>query len=239
MSGSGGHLIKKFDQDLTKLREMLIEMGGLVESQIALATEAIIRRDTTHVDAVLETDKRVDALEREIESFVIRLLALRQPMADDLRHIVGALKISVILERAGDYATNIAKRATMLAQLDPPISLAGFANLSHEVLRIMQTIVTAIGTQDIQAVIQVWRGDQVIDDLYNGIFRELLTYMMEEPRNISACTHLLFIAKNLERIGDKATNIAEVLHYAVLGDVIGETRPKGENTAYTVVQPKQ
>ena len=239
MSGTGEHVVRSFDQALGKLNALLTDMGGLVENQIAMATESILRRDTTDVAAILQADKNVDALEREVETSVIRLLALRQPMADDLRHVVAALKISAILERVGDYATNIAKRATVLNQLEMPIKLAGLAHLSHQVQRSMQAIVTAIRTEDIPTIIQVWRGDQAADDLYNAIFRELLTYMMEDPRNITACTHLLFIAKNLERIGDQATNIAEILHYAVLGEILHETRPKGESSAYAMILPKE
>lgn len=234
---NGEHLVRSFDQDLRKLRGMLTDMGGMVEREIGMATDAILRMDASQVAAVLETDKRVDALEQEIETFVIRLLALRQPMADDLRHIVAALKISTILERAGDYAANVAKRATVLAQYGSTINMAGLSNISRLVQQGMHDIVTAVGTEDLDAAIRVWRGDRAIDDVYNAIFRELLTYMMEDPRSITPCTHLMFIAKNLERIGDKATNIAEILHYAVTGQAIPEARPKGESSAYLTVPP--
>jgi len=237
MSSTGEHLVRSFDQDLKKLRGMLADMGGMVERQIALATEAILQQDTAHVASVLESDKRVDALEQEIESFVIRLLALRQPMADDLRHIVAALKISTILERAGDYAANVAKRATVLAQYGSTINMAGLTNLARLTQRSVHDIVTAIGTEDTAAATAVWRGDQAIDDVYNAIFRELLTYMMEDPRSITPCTHLMFIAKNLERIGDKATNIAEILIYAITGQAVQDARPKGASSAYVAVPP--
>jgi phosphate transport system protein len=187
----------------------------------------------------VEEDPKVDALEHEVETFVIRLLALRQPVAEDLRQIVAALKITGDLERIGDYAANVAKRSIVLAEFSMPYSLAGLAHMAHLVQAQLKSIIDALGDNDVDKAVEVWRSDQVVDDIYNAIFRELITYMMEDPRNITPCTHLLFIAKNLERIGDHATNVAENLYYAVKGESLPDTRPKGNTAAYAVVRPRE
>jgi phosphate transport system protein len=210
-----------------------------VESQVALAAEAIMHRDAAAATRAVEEDPKVDALEREIEAFVIRLLALRQPVASDLRHIVSALKITGDIERIGDYAANVAKRSIVLSQFAMPQSLAGLAHMATMVQAQLKSIIDALGDSDADKAVEVWRSDQVVDDIYNAIFRELITYMMEDPRNITPCTHLLFIAKNLERIGDHATNIAENLYYAVKGESLPEARPKGDTSAYAVVRPRE
>ncbi len=238
MSDAPEHLVKSYDQELKRLRNLLTEMGGIVESQVALAAEAIMTLDPVAAMRVVEEDPRVDALEREAEQFVIRLLALRQPMAGDLRQIVASLKITGELERIGDYAANVAKRTIVLAQFSLPYSLSGLGHMARLVQEHLKTIIDAIGEGDADKAIEVWRSDQIVDDMYNAIFRELITYMMEDPRNITPCTHLLFIAKNLERIGDHETNIAEMVHYAVKGEVLPDTRPKGNSAAYAVVRPK-
>jgi phosphate transport system protein len=209
---------------LKRLRNMMTQMGGIVETQVALAADAIMHRDAASATRAVEEDPKVDALEREIETFVIRLLALRQPVAGDLRQIVAALKITGDLERIGDYAANVAKRSIVLAQFALPYSLAGLAHMARMVQGQLKSIIDALGDNDTDKAMEVWRSDQVVDDLYNALFRELITYMMEDPRNITPCTHLLFIAKNLERIGDHATNIAENLYYAVKGDAAGSGR---------------
>ena len=238
MSDAPEHLVKSYDQELKRLRNLLTEMGGIVESQVALAAEAITTLDATTAMGVEEQDPKVDALEREAEQFVIRLLALRQPMAGDLRQIVAALKITSELERIGDYAANVAKRTIVLAQFSLPYPLSGLGHMARLVQEHLKTIIDAIGEGDADKAVEVWRSDEVVDDMYNAIFRELITYMMEDPRNITPCTHLLFIAKNLERIGDHETNIAEMLHYAVKGEVLPDARPKGNSAAYAVVRPK-
>ncbi len=239
MSGATEHLVKSYDNDLKRLRDMLTEMGGIVESQVALAAEAIMSRDAVAATRVVEEDPKVDALEREIEQFVIRMLALRQPMAGDLRRIVAGLKITGDLERIGDYAANVAKRSIVLGQYTLPYSMAGLAHMAHMVQEQLKSIIDALGASDTDKAIEVWRSDRVVDDIYNALFRELITYMMEDPRNITPCTHLLFIAKNLERIGDHATNIAETVYYAVVGEVLPDTRPKGDTSAYAVVRSKE
>jgi len=238
MSETHEHLVKSYGQELKRLRDMMTEMGGIVENQVALAAEAIMRRDSAAATKVVEGDPKVDALERDIEQFVIRLLALRQPMASDLRLIVAALKIAGDLERIGDYAANVAKRSIVLAQFALPYSLAGLAHMAHLVQGQLKSIIDALGASDSDKAVEVWRSDQVVDDIYNAIFRELITYMMEDPRNITPCTHLLFIVKNLERIGDHATNIAETVYYAIKGEVLPDVRPKGDTSAYAIIRPK-
>ena len=239
MTDTPEHLVKSYDLELKRLRGLVTQMGGTVESQVALAAEAIVHRDSAAASRAVEEDPKVDALEREVEQFVIRLLALRQPMAGDLREIVSALKITGDLERIGDYAANAAKRSIVLAEFSMPYSLAGLAHMTQLVQEQLKLIIDALGEGDADKAMQVWRSDQVVDDIYNTIFRELITYMMEDPRNITPCTHLLFIAKNLERIGDHATNIAETVYYSVKGETLPESRPKGDTSAYAVVRPRE
>ena len=239
MSDAPDHVVKSYDQELKRLRGLLTDMGGIVENQVALATDAILNRDVAAATRAVEEDPKVDALEREAEQFVIRMLALRQPMAADLRSIVAALRVTGDLERIGDYAANVAKRSIVLAQGSLPFSLAGLAHMAQLVQQNLKTIIDALGESDVDRAVAVWRGDQVIDDLYNALFRELITYMMEDPRNITPCTHLLFVAKNLERIGDHATNIAELIYYMVKGETLPDARPKGNTSAYAVVRGKE
>jgi phosphate transport system protein len=239
MSETPQHVVKSYDQELTRLRGMITQMGGIVESQVALAAEAIMHRDAAAAARAVEEDPKVDALERQVETFVIRLLALRQPMAGDLRQIVASLKMTGDLERIGDYAANVAKRSIVLAEFTLPYSLAGLAHMARLVQQQLKSIIDAFGDNDADKAMEVWRSDQVVDDIYNAIFRELITYMMEDPRNITPCTHLLFIAKNLERIGDHATNVAETVYYAVKGESLPESRPKGDTSAYAVVRPRE
>jgi phosphate transport system protein len=239
MSETPQHVVKSYDQELKRLRSMITQMGGIVETQVALAAEAIMNRDAAAATRAVEEDPKVDALEREVETFVIRLLALRQPVAGDLRQIVAALKITGDIERIGDYAANVAKRSIVLAEFSLPYSLAGLAHMAQLVQQQLKSVIDAFGDNDADKAMEVWRSDQVVDDIYNAIFRELITYMMEDPRNITPCTHLLFIAKNLERIGDHATNVAETVYYAVRGESLPESRPKGDTSAYAVVRPRE
>jgi phosphate transport system protein len=239
MAEAPQHVVKSYDQELKRLRGMITEMGGIVESQVALAAEAIMHRDAAAATRAVEEDPKVDALEREVEGFVIRLLALRQPVAGDLRLIVAALKITGDLERIGDYAANVAKRSIVLAEFSLPYSLAGLAHMARLVQQQLKSIIDAFGDSDADKAMEVWRSDQVVDDIYNALFRELITYMMEDPRNITPCTHLLFIAKNLERIGDHATNVAETLYYSIKGESLPDARPKGNMSAYAVVRQRE
>jgi phosphate transport system protein len=231
------HIVKSYEVELKQLRSLITEMGGLVERQVAQACEAVQERDDTAAAAVVETDPKVDALELQVQQFVIRLLALRQPVAQDLRLIVGCLRMTGDLERVGDYAANVAKRSLVLSQFSLPFPLTGLANMGRLVQQHLKTVIDAIAESDADAAVEVWRSDESVDALYNALFRELITYMMEDPRNITPCTHLLFIAKNLERIGDHATNVAETLYYAVKGEALTGMRPKGDTSAYAVVRP--
>ena len=232
------HIVKSFTQELDLLHDLLSQMGGIVEDQLALATKAIAEQDPDLAAKAVQQDPVVDALERQVEALVIRMLALRQPMASDLRQIVGGLKISAGLERIGDYAKNVAKRSIVLGQYTLPFSLTGITTMARLAQDNLRLVIDAIGENDAQKALQVWQSDQAIDDLYNSIFRELVTYMMEDPRNITPCTHLLFIAKNIERIGDHATNLAETVHYAATGTPLDEVRPRGTETAYAVIRPR-
>jgi phosphate transport system protein len=231
MPDESRHILTSFEADLGRLRDMIAAMGGLVETELADATAALLSRDAVMAARVVEFDARVDAEERAIEQFAIRVLALRQPVADDLRQVVAALKVTTDLERIGDYAANVAKRTIILNEAAPAYPLASLAQMSRLVQENLKSTIDAIGEADPQKAMAVWRADQMIDDLYTTIFRELITYMMEDPRNISACTHLLFIAKNLERIGDHATNVAELTYYAATGETLPDNRPKGDLSA--------
>ncbi len=221
------HIVSAYDKDLHKLRDLLSQMGGLVETQMQDAVTALIHHDTELATQVRAGDKRIDTLERQVENFAIQILALRQPMAVDLRITVAAIKIAGELERIGDYAKNAAKRTLILAQHPAFASLNGFQRISRMVLENLKNAIDALVFSDAERARQVWVSDQQIDDVYNGIFRELLTHMMEDPRNITVATHLLFIAKNFERAGDHVTNIAEMVHYAVTGTELDTERPKG------------
>lgn len=229
-----GHIVKSYEADLKRLREMIARMGGLAERQVADSAESLVRRDTELAAEVVQRDLQLDAMEREVEQFCVRLLALRQPMAQDLRLIIACMKISQDLERIGDYARNGAKRAIVVSQQSLTGSLNGFERMAELVQENLKEAIDALVADDAAKADAVWRNDEPIDGIYNGIFRELLTFMMEDPRNITSATHLLFIAKNMERIGDHATNIAERVHFAVLGEMPGEERPKGDTSTSAV-----
>ncbi|GAA5265321.1 MAG: phosphate signaling complex protein PhoU [Acidiphilium sp.] len=232
------HILTSFETDLARLRDMIAAMGGMVESALSDAVRALLSRDAELAARVVEQDQKVDAEERVIEQFAIRILALRQPVADDLRHVVAALKTTTDLERIGDYAANVAKRTIVLNQVTPTYPLASLAQISRLVQENLKLTIDAFSESDATKATTVWRADQMIDDLYTTIFRELITYMMEDPRNISPCTHLLFIAKNLERIGDHATNMAELTFYATTGKSLPDIRPKGDLSADYVAPQK-
>ncbi len=185
----------------------------------------------------MAADAEIDDLEREVNELAIRLLALRQPMAGDLRQIVSALKIAADIERAADHAKNVAKRAIALAQVPAVEPVGAIPRMGALVQKMFAEVLDAHLQSDADKAAQVWRADEEVDESYNSLFRELLTYMMEDPRNITTCTHLLFIAKNIERMGDLATNIAETVHYAVKGVALPPDRPKGDTTSFAVLQP--
>ncbi len=231
------HIVTRYEQELARLHALISQMGGLVEDQVAMACQAVLAKDGVAATRAVETDPSVDALEREVEQFTIRLLALRQPMAQDLRQIVSSLKITGDLERIGDYAANVAKRSLVLAQFSLPFTLAGLGHMARLVQENLKMVIDAADAGDADRALEVWRSDETIDEIYNALFRELMTYMMEDPRNITPCAHLLFVAKNLERIGDHATNIAETVYYAARGEPLTESRPKGEASALAVTPP--
>jgi phosphate transport system protein len=230
------HTIKAFDADLQELSRMIAEMGGLAERLIGDAVDALSRRDADLAQSVIAQDAKIDLLQREIEEKAILTIARRQPMAVDLRDVVGALRVSNDLERIGDLAKNIAKRVMVL---DSDLNLAqvmrGVDHMTDLVLTQIKDVLDAYARRDAAKALVVWRGDEEVDAVNNSLFRELLTYMMEDPRNISVCIHLLFCAKNIERIGDHATNIAETVHYMVEGRALPDERPKGDFTSTTNV----
>ena len=225
------HTAKAFDVDLQDLARMVAEMGGLAEKQIADAVDALSRRDSRLAQRVVALDPSVDALQREIEERGILTIARRQPMAVDLRDIVGALRVSNDLERIGDLAKNIAKRVIALGNEFNPQNkvIRGVEHMTDLVLGQLKQVLDAYARRDVPQALEVWRGDEEIDAVNNSLFRELLTYMMEDPRNITFCTHLLFCAKNIERMGDHATNIAETVYYIAEGKALADERPKGES----------
>jgi phosphate transport system protein len=224
------HIVKSFDEDLKRLNNVIAEMGGLAEAQLTRAVEALVRRNSELATQVVQDDKRIDALETEVGQMTVRMLALRQPMAQDLREVVAAIKIASDIERIGDYAKNIAKRAIVLSAHAPLKPVASIPRMSQLALQIIKDVLDAYIEKDAEGARAAWRRDEEVDEMYNSVFREMLTYMMEDPRNIGPCTHLLFIAKNIERIGDHATNVAEIVYYLVHGRSLDEERPKGDTT---------
>jgi len=231
------HIVSSFDQELALLKQTIVEMGGVAEEQLDAAVRCIVRRDVDLASKTVRADERLDELERAIDLKAVQLLALRQPMAQDLREIIGALKIASDLERIGDYAANIAKRSIALSQVPTVRPISGLPRMAQLAREIISDVLDAYNSSDLELAIAVWHRDEEIDDLYTAMFRETLTYMMEDPRNITPCTHLLFIAKNVERIGDHATNIAETLHFAVSGNPMEKSRPKGDASSFAVVEP--
>jgi phosphate transport system protein len=224
--------MKAFDADLEELARMVAEMGGLAEKEIADSVVALARRDVDLAQRVIALDPSVDALERAIEEKAILTIARRQPMAVDLRDIVGSLRVSSDLERIGDLAKNIAKRVLALdADIAFSQVIRGVEEMTKLVLAQVKQVLDAYASRDVDKALEVWRRDEEIDAVNNSLFRELLTYMMEDPRNITSCTHLLFCTKNIERMGDHATNIAETVHYMVEGRPLADERPKGDDTA--------
>ena len=229
------HIVKAFDQDLKRVDAIIAEMGGMVEAQFAAAIEAMLKRDVERAEQIILADERVDELERDLDRSVIKMIALRQPMADDLRMLIAALRIGDAIERIGDYARNIAKRTLALAQAPSMAPAQTVARLGQLVLEMLRNALDAYLTRDTAKAFDVRISDRDADVMYTSLFRELLTYMMEDPRNITSCTHLMFAAKNVERIGDHVTTIAENVIYLVSGDVPANKRPKGGDEVNSVV----
>ncbi|MDG6094778.1 phosphate signaling complex protein PhoU [Acetobacter sp. AN02] len=233
------HTVKSYEQELELLRNIMARMGGLVERQTSLAVAAVIDRNEEAAIEAPDLDPQVDELEREAETLAIRILALRSPMAVDLREIVSALKITGDLERIGDYASSIARRSMKLDIADSGISLTGLRSMGRLVQDNLRRVIDALSQRDRDRAIEVWQADTAVDEFYTSMFRELMTYMMEDPRSITSCIHLLFVAKNLERIGDHATNIAERIYYAATGQMLPAVRPRGGLAASAPSRPAE
>ncbi len=225
------HIVKSFTEQLAALANAVAQMGGLTETQFMNAIEAIAKRDTKLAELAIGTDERVDRIQQAVEDQALKLLALRQPMAVDLRTTLAAIKIAYELERVGDLAKNIGKRALLLNR-EPPIRLTqSLARMGRQALSQLKAVLDAYSDRDADAAKNVWLHDEEVDELYNSLFREHLTYMMEDPRTIGLCTHLLFIAKNIERAGDHATNIAETVYHMATGSYLSVERPKADLTS--------
>jgi len=231
------HIVKSYDDELHHLNDVVARMGGRAEKQLIDAVDAVMKRDVDLASRTVEADNRVDALEREIDDFVVRLLALRQPMARDLREIIVALRTSSDIERIADYATNIAKRAIAISQSPVVRPISAIPRMTRMALMLIKDVIDAYVERDAEKAVRVWSKDEELDEMYTSLFRELLTYMMEDPRNITPSTHMLFIAKNIERIGDHATNIAENVYFLVHGKPLPGTRPKGDTSSLAVIEP--
>jgi phosphate transport system protein len=226
------HTAKAFDIDLQEITRLVVEMGGLAEKGVADSVDALVRRDSGRAQQIVATDPSIDALQREIEDKAVLTIARRQPMAVDLREIVGALRVANDLERIGDLAKNIAKRVLSLnGEFHPPKLIRGVEHMGALVLAQLKQVLDSFARHDLNAALTVWKGDEQVDAMCTSLFRELLTYMMEDPRNITFCIHLMFCAKNIERMGDHATNIAETVYYVIEGRALADERPKGDTLA--------
>jgi phosphate transport system protein len=229
------HTVAAFDEELSELAVRVAQMGGLVEKALTEAVLALDRADEDLARRVIEADGRVDELEREIEERAVRTIAKRQPMAGDLREIMTAIKIASDLERIGDLAKNIAKRSLAVhGQAGVRQAARGIDRMSRMALEQLRGVLDAYAHRDVEAALDVWRQDADLDAMYTSIFRELLTYMMEDPRAISFATHLLFAAKNIERIGDHTTNVAEMIYYLVRGELLRDVRPKKDSSTSAI-----
>jgi phosphate transport system protein len=227
------HTAKAFDADLQEISRKVAEMGGLAERQIADATRALVDRDTDLAERVIATDLVIDTMQHDIEEKAILTIARRQPMAVDLREIIGAMRVCNDLERIGDHAKHIGKRVVALdLDLHPQKIIRGVEHMATLVAALLKQVLDAYASRDIAGALAVWNGDEEVDAICTSLFRELLTYMMEDPRNITFCMHLMFCAKDVERIGDHATNIAETVYYMIEGRPITDQRPKGDTTSF-------
>ena len=225
------NIVSSSDNDLQGLRQRISEMGGISEKMLVDAVVALARHDKQLAQTVIASDPRLDLLHREVEESAILTIARRQPLAVDLRETISAIRISGDVERIGDLAKNIAKRALAIGgEFQPHKIVVGLQHMNDLVLGQLKDVLDAYAQKDTAKALDVWKRDWAIDALYTSLFRELLTYMMEDPRNISFCTHLLFCAKNIERIGDHTTNIAETVHYLVTGETLAIDRPKNDRS---------
>lgn len=233
------HIVSAFEAELHSLGDKISRMGGHAERQLAQSVDALSRRDFELANQVIAADKQIDDIETDIEEQAILMIARRQPMALDLRDIMAAIRISADLERIGDLAKNIAKRVLAIgADAHPQRLVRGVEHMSELAMSQLKNVLDAYSARDAAKAIAVWKSDEEIDAMYTSLFRELLTYMMEDPRNITPCTHLLFAAKNIERIGDHTTNIAETIHFLVHGKSMEDERPKSDESSLTSVEYK-
>lgn len=222
------HIVSSFDEDLTQVQAKISEMGGICEELLSKALEAVQNRDANLARETILRDKALDALEHALEEQVVKIIALRQPMAADLRVLISALKIASTLERIGDLAKNIAKRAIPLSTVRSVQVTNSIVRMGRATLTQLSDVLNAHAARDVDLAVQIWNQDYEIDEMYNAIFREVVTYMVEDSRLIGVGAHLLFLAKNLERIGDHTTHISEMIHFMVKGTSLGDDRPKGE-----------
>lgn len=223
------HIVSSFGEDIKNLRQKIVEMAKLVQEQFNNAEKALVERDLKLASSVRDRDTIVDQMEQEIEQKAIELIAMRSPMADDLREIISAIKICNALERIGDYAKNLSKRVPVINEEKQFVANTTVISQMISIINDMtEDVIDAYNTKDADKAISVWTRDLAVDNLYDSFFRELLTHMMENPRSITSATHLLFIAKNVERAGDHLTNIAEIIYYIIEGRPIEMVRPKGD-----------
>jgi len=226
------HTVTAYEQELKSLDSKIAHMGGLCEQLLGQTFDALEKNDPSLAEDVISKDKNIDRLEHEIEDLSVHMIARRQPVAVDLRQIITAIRISGDLERIGDLGKNISKRTLAIAgEPQPKRAMLGLKHMGHQAMQQLKDVLDAYATRDVAKAKRVWMNDDEIDSMYNSLFRELLTYMMEDPRNITLCTHLLFGAKNIERIGDHVTNIAEMVHYMISGETLTEGRPKADTTS--------
>jgi phosphate transport system protein len=226
------HIVKSYDDELKKLHDALARMSGLAEVQLRDAMDALDSRDSDLASRVMADDCKVDECEHFINEQTVRLLALRAPVADDLRMVIASLKVAADLERIADHAANAAKRSLVLNQIPPVAPMRSLIRMGKLVQTLLAEVLGAFLSHDAERALSVRSRDQEVDDLYSSLFREILTYMMEDPRTITACSHLMFIAKNIERIGDHATNIAEMTYFRVTGRSLNDQRPKRDLSAF-------
>jgi phosphate transport system protein len=230
------HILKSFDDELTQLNTSIARMGQLSQTQLAGAIDSLLLRDSTVAAHVVKSDLEVDELERDVDARAIRVLALRQPIARDLRQVLASLRIAIEFERICDFAANIAKRAIALDAHSPDEWINELAELGQLALKLLADVVVAFRERDSEKALDVWAHDEQLDDVYTGIYRRLIDFMKAEPQRVPIGAHLLFIAKNIERIGDHATNVAESVYYLVTGEALTGPRPKGDKSSFDRIE---
>lgn len=230
------HILKSFDDELGQLNSSIARMGQLSQTQLAGAIDSLLLRDSTVAAHVVKSDLEVDELERDVDARAIRVLALRQPIARDLRQVLASLRIAIEFERICDFAANIAKRAIALDTHSPDEWINELAELGQLALKLLADVVVAFRERDSEKALDVWAHDEQLDDVYTGIYRRLIDFMKADPQRVPIGAHLLFIAKNIERIGDHATNVAESVYYLVTGETLAGPRPKGDKSSFDRIE---